>query len=124
MGKKGKKEPAREKRIDMEIIVDAYDASEQAMGWYYYLEEHLRFPFPATCIKKRAISPLKLKETVEVVGMPPEDECEKEMFVAILWQDRRFSVPLDQLQCLCRDRKTKEAVADWHYWIKQGYRLA
>ena len=27
----------REERITMEIIVDAYDAEEQAMGWYYYL---------------------------------------------------------------------------------------
>jgi hypothetical protein len=29
----------------MEILVDCYNESEQALGWYYYLEEHLRFPF-------------------------------------------------------------------------------
>jgi hypothetical protein len=33
----------REERISMEIIVDAYDAEEQAMGWYYYLEETIQF---------------------------------------------------------------------------------
>jgi hypothetical protein len=27
----------------MEIIVDA-KPEEQSIGWYYYLEEHLRFP--------------------------------------------------------------------------------
>ena len=32
----------REKRITMEIIVDAYGPEEQAMGWYYYLEEKAR----------------------------------------------------------------------------------
>ena len=28
----------REERIEMEIIVDAYNEEEQAMGWYYYLD--------------------------------------------------------------------------------------
>jgi len=121
--KKAKKEPVREKRIDMEIVVDAYGAGEQAMGWYYYLEDNLQFSFPATCVKKRDISPLKLKERVEVVGMAPEDECEQEMFVSILWNDRRFAVPLDQLECGSRDGKTKQAIADWHYWVKQGYQF-
>ncbi|MDX2255539.1 MAG: calcium-binding protein, partial [Pseudanabaenaceae cyanobacterium bins.39] len=30
-------DPIREHRIDYEIIVDAYDEAERAMGWYYYL---------------------------------------------------------------------------------------
>ena len=87
--KKGnKQEPAREKRIEMEIIVDAYGALEQAMGGYYYMEDNLKFPFPALCVRKRNISPLKLKENVEAVGMPTESECEREMFVAIVWEGR------------------------------------
>lgn len=121
---KRKEEPAREKRIAMEIVVDAYDAWEQAMGWYYYLQDTLRFPFPATCIKKRAVSPLKLKEELEVIGMPPEEECETEIFVTVRWQDREFAVPLCQLLCARGDRKTKEAIADWHYWVDRGYRFA
>jgi len=35
-----KEEKDREERIIMEIIVDAYDEEERAMGWYYYLEDH------------------------------------------------------------------------------------
>ena len=50
----------REERITMEIIVDAYGADEQALGWYYYLEEHLAFPFRARCIAERSISPLRM----------------------------------------------------------------
>jgi len=38
-------DPVREKRIEMEIMVDAYDESERAMGWYYFLEDKLSFPF-------------------------------------------------------------------------------
>ena len=30
-----KENKAREERITMEIIVDAYGPEEQAMGWYY-----------------------------------------------------------------------------------------
>ena len=39
------KDEAREYRITMEIIVDAYGPEEQALGWYCYLEDKLRFPF-------------------------------------------------------------------------------
>ncbi|MFZ5452184.1 MAG: calcium-binding protein [Thermodesulfobacteriota bacterium] len=37
----------REHRIVMEIIVDCYNQEERAMGWYYYLEDRLNFPFQA-----------------------------------------------------------------------------
>jgi len=53
----------REKRIMMEIIVDAYGPEEQSMGWYYYLQEKLQFPFTAICNVKRAISPLHVQDT-------------------------------------------------------------
>lgn len=118
-----KKEPAREKRINDDIVVDAYDAWEQAMGWYYYLEDAIEFPFTAMCVKKRPISPLKLKEKVDVVGLPPSEICEHEMFVEVIWNGRRFSVPLDQLEHAGRDKEARQAVADWHYWVRQGYRF-
>jgi hypothetical protein len=34
----------REERIHMEIIADAYGPEEQAMGWYFYLQDSLGFP--------------------------------------------------------------------------------
>ncbi len=118
-----KKEPAREERIEMEIVVDAYGAWEQAMGWYYYLEDNLEFPFTALCVKKRMVSPLKLKERVDVVGLPPIEDCEHEMFVEIIWNGRKFSAPLDQFEYSGRDKETRQAVEDWHYWVRQGYRF-
>ena len=118
------RDPARERRIRDEIIVDAYDPEEQAMGWYYYLERVLGFPFPARCRVARAISPLRPGERVTVTGMAPEAECEHEMFVQIRWQDRPLAVPLAQLEVRglrAVDAETREAIADWHYWLDQGY---
>ena len=110
----------REERIVMEIVVDAYGPEEQAMGWYYYLQDTMQFPFTATCIRKRRISPLKEGATVEVVGMAPE-ECEQEMFVEIDWEGDTLAVPLIQLEAPEADAETQQAIADWHYWVNQGY---
>lgn len=119
---KPKHDPEREQRIEMEIVVDAYDAQERAISWYYYLEDQLQFPFTATCITKRAISPLRIKDEVEVIGMPVEEECEHEMFVIIRWEKEGLAVPLSQLKPVtATDEQTRQAVDDWHYWVKMGY---
>ena len=36
----------------MKLLSDAYGEDEQAMGWYNYLEEKLKFPFTARCINE------------------------------------------------------------------------
>ncbi|WP_088431536.1 calcium-binding protein [Halomicronema hongdechloris] len=110
-----------EERITMQIVVDAYDPEEQAMGWYYYLQGTMQFPFTASCISKRRISPLKDGQTVEVVGMASEDECEREMFVEIDWEGDTLAVPLIQLEAPAADEETQQAISDWHYWVNQGY---
>lgn len=120
--KKPSRDEKREDRITMEIVVDAYGPEERAMGWYYYLEDQLRFSFVATCISKRAISPLKLNEEVQVIGMPDESECEKEVFVTIRWSEDELAVPLAQLKPKRNAHPdTKLAVEDWHYWVAMGY---
>ncbi len=118
---KPKADKARKDRIIMEIVVDAYDENERALGWYYYLEDKLAFPFKAKCVARREISPLKRGEEVEVVGMPSEDECEREMFVTVQWEKRTVAVPLSQLTGVDVDAETRQAIEDWHYWVKQGY---
>ena len=120
---KVERDEQREERIQMEAVVDAYDAEEQAMGWYYYLEDKIRFPFQARCIRERTISPLRVDEVVEVQGMANEGDCMAEMFVMIAWSDRTFGVPLMQLEGVDVDTETEEAIADWHYWVGRGYQL-
>ncbi len=112
---------AREERISMEIIVDAYGGEEQALGWYSYLEGRLQVPFLARCTMERATSPLRVGDEVEVVGFAPEEECRHEMFVAIRWERRTLAVPLAQLAAIATDEMTQQAIEDWHYWVKRGH---
>ncbi len=71
----------------MEAVIDAYGSGERAIGWYYYLDGKMKVPFKARCRFVRSISILKVKEEVKVLGMAPEEECEREMFV---WIERPF----------------------------------
>jgi len=119
--RKSAKDPIREDRIQNEAIVDAYGPEEKAMSWYYYLESKLAFPFNARCIGSKATSPLRQGETVDVRRLAPEDVCENDMLVQIIWQGRKMAVPLSQLAAIDPDESTKEAIGDWHYWVSQGY---
>ena len=44
-----------------------------------------QFPFRAECVKEREQSPLRVGEKVEVIGMPPEEVCAREMSVQVSW---------------------------------------
>lgn len=115
------KNEAREERIRMAIVVDAYDRHERVLGWYTYLEDTIRFPFEARCIEEREVSPLEEGEDVTVVGMSSIDASRSEMVVTVEWMDRKLGVPLAQLEQVAADSDTKRAVADWHYWDGRGY---
>jgi hypothetical protein len=118
---KCKKDPVREDRIQNEAIVDAYGPEEQALGWYYYLENKIRFPFQAKCNVAKTASPLRQGEMVEVRRLAPEAACSNDMLVLITWHGRKMAVPLSQLTPLDADESAAEALGDWHYWVAQGY---
>jgi len=121
---KARKNAERERRIEMEIVVDTNGPEEQATGWYCYLESKLQFPFTATCIAERAVSPLHKGDEVEILGIAPEDECQHEMFVMMRRGRRGLAVPLSQVKPVAEtDEETREAAADWLYWVDQGYML-
>ena len=117
------KDEAREERIHMEIVVDAYGSEEQAISWYNYLDDTLQFPFSARCVVRRMTSPLEPDDKVEVVGMASDEECMHEMFVLIRWKRRQLAVPLMQLEGIQVDEETRQAIEDWHYWVNRGYEL-
>ena len=116
-----KQDPEREERITCEIVVDAYNEMERAMGWYCYLDDRLSFPFEARCSKKLRTSPLAPREKLTVVAMAPSEECEHEMFVTIEQEDGELDVPLAQSTPLDADEETRQAIADWHHWVGRGY---
>jgi Calcium binding len=63
---KPRKDHIREERIHNEAIVDTYGPEEQALGWYYYLEKKMRFPFQAKCLASKVVSPLRKGEPARV----------------------------------------------------------
>jgi hypothetical protein len=121
---KAKLDPNREERIEMDIVVDAYDEEERAMGWYCYLQDTLIFPFTAICVAERSISSLQKGDEIEVLGMASADECHHEIFVEMRGEHKNKNVafPLMQIKPISDTaEQTREAVADWHYWLKRGY---
>jgi hypothetical protein len=101
--------------------VDAHGPEEHAMGWYYYLEDKIQFPFRAQCIASRLTSPLRQGEPVEGRRLATEDACSNDMLVMIRWQGRNMAVPLSQLKVTGVGESTRQAIEDGHYWIAQGY---
>ena len=77
--KKPKKDPVREERIENEAIADANGPEEQVMGWYYYLDDNIRFPFQAKCIVAKVVSPLRKGKSSRCSGwlrkMPALPKC-------------------------------------------------
>ncbi len=58
-----------------------------------------------------------------MIGMPPEEECEHEMFVVVRWEREGLAIPLSQLEVIDADDETREAVEDWLYWTRKGYQF-
>jgi hypothetical protein len=114
------RDEGRENRIHDEVIVDAYSAEDQAMGWYYYLAESMSFPFEARCVREMRKSPLRLNEIITVTDMI-SDEGSDEMLVEITLNGRTQGVPLEQIEPLDTDSLTRQVIEDWHYWISRGY---
>ncbi len=117
----------REHRIKTEIIIDAEDKEERAMGWYEYLDDTLNVPFLAKWTKKGRKSTSVEEKQVEVLGMAPDDECLKDMFVEVVYPDGKdedvFSAKLSEIVAIDADSETQEALADWHYWLARGYKF-
>ncbi|MCL2119179.1 MAG: calcium-binding protein [Planctomycetaceae bacterium] len=118
-----KNDPEREKRIDYEIVVDAYDEYERAMGWYYSLQDTIEGQARCRCSKPRSMSPLEVGEEVDIIEMAPLDDCMKEMFVVVSWNERKLAVPLSQLEPIDGDEKAVEIIEDWLYWCLMGYQF-
>ena len=107
--------------IEGRVVPATKISFERAMSWYYYLDQRLQFPFLASCIAYRPISPLEIKDEVTVIGMAPESECEREIFVMIEWGRKGLGVPMSQLVGIKVDKETRQAIGDWHYWVKKGH---
>ncbi|MGC1307370.1 MAG: calcium-binding protein [Phormidesmis sp.] len=113
----------REHRITYEVVVDCYNGYEVSMGWYYYLEDRLNFPFESAWLGTGHSKP----EIVEAISMAGEEECKTDMLIEIRYRDGEdedvFTVPLSDLQPTDEGASRMEAIEDWRYWLDQGNRL-
>lgn len=113
----------REERIAMEIVVDAYNEEEVAMGWYYYLQDKINFPFKARWINRHEPE----GRNVIAIEMSSEDYCLDDMFIEVVYREGDFedifSARLSEIKPLKTDAATTEAIDDWHYWVKRGYQF-
>ncbi len=117
-------DPIREHRIDYEIVVDAYDAEERAMGWYYYLADKISFPFLAKWKKTNKKTGAITEKEVEVIDMASADDCERSMYVEVAYVDEKddtFTAKLSDIEEIVPDADTAEAIAEWKYWEDMGY---
>lgn len=121
------RDETRENRIVEEIVVDAEDKEERAMGWYYYLDDSLNFPFMAKWKRKSRKTGTVEEKLVEVLGMCPEDDCLKDMYLDIALlngkEDDVYSAKLSDLEAIDVDEDTEQAIADWMYWLARGYKF-
>ena len=112
----------REHRIIYEVVVDCYNDYEVSMGWYYYLEDRLNFPFEAAWLGTGHSK----AEIVEAISMAEEEECKTDMLIEIRYRDGEdedvFTVPLLDLQPTDEGALRMEAIEDWRYWLAQGNR--
>ncbi|MEI6370892.1 MAG: calcium-binding protein [Nostocales cyanobacterium ELA608] len=117
----------RETRINTEILADAEDKEERAMGWYYYLDDCLNVPFMGKWKKKNRKTGAIEEKPVEVLGMSGEDDCLKDMYVDVAYltgkEDDIHSAKLSEIEATDADEETQEALADWQYWLSRGYKF-
>jgi calcium binding protein len=113
----------REERIRREILVDVW-SRRASVRMIYLPRDTLHFPFTASCIARRVISPLEPGAELEIVGITPEEECRHEMFVLTRWRPHELAIPLIQVEGIHADEKTQQAIEDWRYWVNQGHELS
>jgi len=119
---KPQRDEGREQRIARFLAGAHGDEYERISAWYGYLEEHVRFPFRATCTGRGAASSLRLLEQVEVIDLACVDDWEDGARVTLGGDKHDLDVPLAQLTpSHSTDAESQQAVADWHYWVRMGY---
>lgn len=109
-------------KIDDEIIVDCYDDYEVNMGWYYFFERELDFPFEAEVTLKNRKGE-KQATAVDVLDMATTDEDfngTSDFFVEVSPKesDLVFETSLSKLKRIKGSREVKEAFKLWNFWKK------
>ncbi len=111
------KDEKREHRILYDVIVDAYGDEEQAMGWYYYFADNLKFPIKAKVDMPLPGGKSELKE-VNIVEVDPKSEEGQAIRLGVT-EDKRERVQYISPEHIVSMKTRKgnlEILNDWLYW--------
>ncbi|TXK36898.1 hypothetical protein FVR03_16535 [Pontibacter qinzhouensis] len=106
-------------KIDYEIIVDCYDETEVSMGWYYFFEENLEFPFKATVPLRKKDGSTEIK-VVKVVALASDEEgiTDNDFELEIENGEYLMDVSYSELTNIKASAQTREAFQIWDFWVK------
>jgi hypothetical protein len=115
---------SRRDRIEDEIIVDCYDEYEVAMGWFYYLNDNLKFPFNASIVGDIKVGSIKEGDRVIVTEFvnSDEDDVSIEDFVATVGIEKGehiYDIPLENIKSVDCSDDTFNVIEDWRYWCER-----
>jgi hypothetical protein len=111
------KDAERDHRIHYEIIVDAYDEYEQAMGWYYYMADNFAFPINAK-VKLRLRGDKTEEKAVQIVEVDPKSETSLTLRLGITEgkNDRVQYISPEDIISVKTSEENLEILNDWLYW--------
>lgn len=123
MGKK-KSDISRRNRIEYEVIVDCYDEYEMAMGWFYYLNDNLKFPFKASIVGDIKIDSLQEGDSIIVTEFinSSKDDVSMYNFLPTVWIEKGehiYDIPLVNVKSVDCDDDTFNTIEDWRYWCEK-----
>ncbi len=107
----------RKHRIHYEIIVDAYNEYEQAMGWYIHMNDNLEFPMQAK-VKLRLRGGKTEEKTVKIVEIDPKSEGSLTLRLGITEgkSDRVQYISLEDIVSIQTTEENLAFLNDWLYW--------
>ena len=113
-------EEAIKYKIDYEIIVDCYDEYEVSMGWYYFMEETIKFPFRAKAKLKKRNGTIEQQE-IKVVGLASDEEgfMKKDFDFEIEVGEHISRIAYSKLSNIKALPETIDAFMIWNYWISK-----
>jgi len=119
VGSTGMTEAKMNEIIMLEIVVDAKDDEDVAMGWFYYMQDELEFPFEAEMESKNRRGEKSVIQ-IDVLGLSSSNENNNSpeviLEVSEKGSERVIDVGISKLQNVKGDESTENAVAIWKHW--------
>lgn len=111
----------QDKRIEKILTdIDEDDQTEKMKAWSGYLEDNLEFPFKAEISEPQEGGFLKTGNRLEVTGIESFDDVYG-IIVSVIYKERKYSLPLCDLEAVDRDYENFTLVDDYSVWFANSF---